>query len=126
MILPSLIPGNFFFDNINNKLYFKVYKINVLFEIEYHLIAPTESGNYTGGDLATEMQTEMNSVAQTATGAANLFTCAYVVKTDKITIACNNVIYAFRIPTQPELKTIEWTGSTFDRNKPNDINEVFI
>ena len=70
-------------DNINNKLYFKVYKINVLPEVEYHLIATIEPGNYTGGDLATEIQTELNSQTQTATGVANMFTCAYVVKTNK-------------------------------------------
>lgn len=114
----SIIP------NINNKLYFKVYKINEIPEHEYHLIATIDAGNYTGGDLAVEIQNEMNSVSQTATGQANLFTCSYSVKTNKITFICNNVIYAFRILTQPELKTIEWTGTSFDRNKPNDINEV--
>lgn len=111
-------------ENVNNKLYFKVYKINVLPEIEYNIIATIEPGNYTGGDLATEMQTEMNSQSQTATGVANIFTCAYVVKTNKITITCNNLQYAFRIVTQPELKTIDWAGPIFDRSRPNDINEV--
>lgn len=111
-------------NNINNKLYFKVYKLNPLPEEEYHLIASIEPGNYTGGDLATEIQAEMNSETQTATSFINLFTCSYVVKTNKITITCNSSIYAFRIITQPELKTIDWTGSSFDRNKPNDINEI--
>ena len=110
--------------NINDKLYFKVYKINVLPELEFPLIATLEAGVYTGGDLATEIQTEMNSQAETATTVANLFTCAYVVKTNKITITCNNNQFAFRIITQPELKTIDWTGTSFDRNKPNDVNEV--
>ena len=72
--------------NINDKLYFKVYKINVLPEVEYNLIAAIEAGNYTGGDLATEIQTEMNSQTQTDTSQANMFTCSYVVKTNKITI----------------------------------------
>ena len=53
-----------------------------------------------------------------------MFACSYAVKTNKISISCNSGIYAFRICTQPELKTIEWSGSSFDRNKPNDINEV--
>jgi len=66
----------------------------------------------------------MNSFTQTATTQANLFTCAYVAKTNKITITINNPAYAFRMITQLELKTIDWTGSTFDRNKPNDINEI--
>ena len=86
-------------------------------------IATIESGNYTGGDLAIEIQTELNSQTQTATSVNNMFICAYVVKTNKITITCNN-LYAFRIITQPELKTIDWSGSSFDRNKPNDFNEV--
>lgn len=66
----------------------------------------------------------MNSVAQTATGVANLFTCAYVVKTNTIGITINNNIYAARIMTQPELKTMEWTGTNFNRDRPADINEV--
>ena len=120
------IPHSFesILDNINNKLYFKVYKINVLPEVEYHIIATIEPGNYTGVDLAAEIQTEMNSFTQTATTQANMFTCAYVAKTNKITITCNSNLYAFRIITQIELKTTDWTGTAFDRNKPNDMNEV--
>lgn len=111
-------------ENINNKLYFKVYNINETPEIEYNLIATLESGNYIGTDLALEIQTEMNSQAQTATTFTNLFTCTYVIKTNKITVTCNSPIYAFRILTQMELKTIDWTGAAFNRDKPNDINEI--
>ena len=32
--------------------------------------------------------------------------------------------YAFRLVTQFELKTIDWNGPAFDRNKPGDINEI--
>ena len=96
--------------NINDKLYFKVYKINVLPEVEYNLVAAIEAGNYTGGDLAAEIQTELNSVIP-ITASPNLFTCSYVVKTNKITISINNPAFAFRIVTQPELKTIVgWNG----------------
>ena len=114
-------------DNINNKLYFKVYEVNEVPETEYHLIATIAPGNYTGGELAAEIQTEMNSVAQTATGVANLFSCTYIVKTNKIMITIKSdpiIVFAFRIITQPELKTMAWTGPAFDRNKPNDFNEV--
>ena len=110
--------------NINDKLYFKVYQTNVSPEVEYNLIATIEAGNYTGGDLATEIQTEMNSQAQTATSFINMFSCSYAVKTNKITISCNSNIYAFRICTQPELKTMAWAGPSFDKNKPNGINEI--
>ena len=48
-------------DNINNKLHFKIYKLTPLPEVEYHLIATIETGNYTGGELAVEMQTEISS-----------------------------------------------------------------
>ena len=110
--------------NINDKLYFKVYQINVSPEVEYNLIATVEAGNYTGGDLATEIQTEMNSQAQTATSFINIFSCSHVVKTNKITISCNSNIYAFRICTQHELKTMDWTGPSFNRDKSNDVNEI--
>ena len=69
----------------------------------------------------------MNSQAQTATTIADLFTCAYIAKTNKISISIKTdpiKVYAFRILTQPELKTTDWTGPSFDRNKPNDINEI--
>ena len=111
-------------DNINNKLYFKVYNINLTPNPEYHMIATIESGNYNGGDLALELQTEMNSQTQTATGVSNMFSCVYVVKNNKIIISMTDPYYAFRIITGPELKTIDWTGPSFDRNKPNDVNEV--
>ena len=111
-------------ENVNNKLYFKVYKINELPELEYNVIATVEPGNYTGGDLATEIQTETNSASQTATGVANSFTVAYDLMMNKIRIVFTNGSYAFRIITQPELKTIEWTGPSFNRNKPNDVNEI--
>ena len=54
-------------DNINNKLYVKVYKLNESPETEYHLIATLDPGNYIGTDLALEIQNEMNSQTQTAT-----------------------------------------------------------
>jgi hypothetical protein len=102
-------------ENINDKLY----------PLESHLIATIEPGNYIGPDLALEIQTEMNS--QTTAIAANLFTCAYIAKTNKISISIlndANKVYSFRIPTQIELKTMNWFGPSFDRNKPNDINEI--
>jgi hypothetical protein len=114
-------------DNINNKLYFKIYEVNEVPARESHLIATIEPGNYTGGDLAAEIQAKMNALAQTASGVANLFTCAFVVKTNKITISVAyslTPIIWFRIITQEELKTVAWNGTSFDRNKPNDINEI--
>ena len=114
---------NTIIENINDKLYFKVY-INTPPQ-EYHFEAKIEAGNYIGPDLALEIQTEMNS--QTTAIAANLFTCAYIAKTNKISISILNdttKVYSFRIPTQIELRTTQWFGPSFDRNKPNDINEI--
>ena len=110
--------------DLNNKLYFKVYKIVELPEPEYHLIATLDQANYIATDLVGEIQNEMNAVAQTATGVANLFAVAYDLLTNKIRINIANGSYAFRIITQPELKTIEWNGPSFNRNKPNDVNEI--
>ena len=92
-------------DNINNKLYFKLYWLNEVPPQEFNLIATIEPGSYIGPDLALEIQTEMNSQAQTATTMANLFTCAYIAKTNKISISIRSdpiKVHAFRIPTQPE------------------------
>ena len=114
-------------ENVNNKLYFKVYRTNVTPETEWHLIATIGSGSYIGPDLAAEIQAEMNAQTQTATTFPNLFTCAYIPNRNTISISIQNnptIVPAFRILTQPELKTVEWTGPPFDRNKPNDVNEI--
>ena len=111
-------------DNINNQLYFKIYKINEIPSPEYHLRARIEPGNYVATDLVTEIQYQMNSQAETALGIASFFTCTYSAKTNKIKIIISNNQYAFRILTPMELKTTDWTGVSFDRNKPAEINEV--
>ena len=111
-------------DNINNKLYFKVYNINLSPNPEWNVLATIEPGNYTPPDLAVEIQTKMNTLIQPLTGVSNMFACSYVVKTNKIIISMTDEFYAFRIITGPELKTTPWTGTTFDRNKPNDINDI--
>ena len=64
-------------DNINNKLYFKLYVTNEVPPLESHLIATIAPGNYIGPDLALEIQTEMNEQAKTASEIDNVFTCAY-------------------------------------------------
>ena len=113
---------------INDKLYFKLQETNAApAPTEFNLIATIAAGSYIGPDLATEIQDKMNAQAQTASLIANVFTCTYIPKTNKIQITVRGdhpYILAFRIVTQPELKTIAWTGPSFDRNKPNDINEI--
>ena len=114
-------------ENVNNKLYFKLYVTSQGTETEYHRIATISAGYYIATDLATEIQTRMNDIAQPITGVANMFTCAFQAKTNKIRIsiiADPTRTFSFRILTQPELKTIDWNGTAFDRNKPNDINEI--
>jgi hypothetical protein len=115
-------------ENINNKLYFKFYTTNAVPIQEIHLIAEIESGSYIGPDLATEIQIRMNNqVRQSNPNYNNVFTCAYIPKTNTISIAVQDIdphVFAFRILTQPELKTVDWNGPPFDRNKPNDINEI--
>ena len=107
---------------INDKLYFKVYRTATPADVEFNFIATITSGYYIGPELVTEIQTQMNNYS--APAKANLFTCTYIPKTNKMTIIINDGTYSFRIVTQPELKTIEWNGTAFDRNKPNDINEI--
>ena len=113
------IPHSFesILDNINNKLYFKVYNINLSPNPEWNVLATIEPGNYTPPDLAVEIQTKMNTLIQPLTGVSNMFACSYVVKTNKIIISMTDEFYAFRIITGPELKTTPWTGTTFDINQ---------
>jgi hypothetical protein len=111
---------------INNKLYFKLYETNVIPNVEYNLIATILPGNYLPPDLVQEIQEQMNAIAENVTNDPNLFECTYLPKTNKMQIEVKSdpKAYAFRIVTQHELKTIAWTGPAFDRNKPNDINEI--
>ena len=110
--------------DINDKLYFKLYVTATVPTQEYHFEVTIAPGSYIGPDLAAEMQKEMNEVSSGV--AANLFTCVYDPKTNKITITILNdtaKAYAFRIPTQRELKTMEWFNA-IDRNNPHDINDI--
>ena len=114
---------------INDKLYFKLYVSTQGSEVqtEYNIIATIEAGTYTPPDLVAEIQSRMNAFAETATAVASMFTCTYIVKTNKMQITIKTDAtrsFAFRIVTQPELKTTAWNGPAFDRNKPNDINEI--
>ena len=96
-------------ENINDKLYFKLYNRNAVPVEEWDIIAAIDPGNYIGPDLALEIQTEMNSQTHTASLIDNVFTCAHVAKTNKISISVKSdplYVLAFRILTQPELKTI--------------------
>ena len=112
--------------DINDKLYFKVYITATPLppQAEYHFEVTIAPGSYIGPDLASEIQTKMSDVSSTV--ATNLFACTYVPKTNKITITIINdpaKNYAFRIPTQRELPTMEWFNY-IDRNKPSDINDI--
>ena len=118
-------------EGVNDKLYFKLYvtQTDTQSTNEYHRIATISAGYYTAPDLATEIQTRMNDIAQPIVNVADMFTCAFQAKLNKIRISIkadplSTRTFSFRILTQPELKTIDWNGTAFDRNKPNDINEI--
>ena len=68
----------------------------------------------------------MNAIGGNATNDPNLFECTYLPKANKMQIEVKNdpKAYAFRLVTQFELKTIDWNGPAFHRNKPNDINKI--
>lgn len=112
-------------DDINDKLYFKLYQTGT--SNEWSIIAKISAGVYIGGDLAIELQTQMNSYTQTTTTTLNnVFKCEYVVKTNKMMISTLIDGYTFRIITQPELKTTLNNGFStyYDTNKPNDMNDI--
>ena len=82
-------------DGVNNKLYFKLYVTNTSqgTETEFHQIATIQAGNYPRPDLATEIQTKMDDIAQHLTFVADMFTCAYQAKIIKIQISVKNRPY---------------------------------
>jgi hypothetical protein len=112
--------------NINDKLYFKLYVTNAGTETEYHRIATIEARTYNPVELATEFQTKLNAIAQPITNIADTFTCSYQASKMKIQISIKTDprTFAFKILTPLELKTTDWNGTAFDRNKPNDINDI--
>ena len=117
-------------ENINDKLYFKVYNRTPVPYEEFDIIATIAPGNYIGPDLATEIEAKMNARTRVVLNIGfDIFTCAYIPRTNKIEIAIVNeppYDFAFRILTQFELNSPDlfWTGPDFSTTKPNDINEI--
>ena len=83
-------------------------------------IITLNNGNYTGTDLASEIQAKFTS----AFGSG--YNCFYLSKTNTLQIGTSNGTEKFKILTPSELKT--GLGGVFnlsyDKNKPNDCNEI--
>ena len=110
-------------EDFNNKLYLYISN-NTIVDNKYSFIVAVSNGNYTGADFAVELQSKL----RTATNALypSLFNVSFNVKNNNITIAITSSGFTFQILTPNDLKTAA-NGvfyATYDKSKPNDINEV--
>lgn len=109
---------------INNNLYLSWTDTSI--STNYYFIINITPGNYTGADLAVELQSDINTAVYN-TKYPNMFSCTYNSKRNTVQISINYTGLTFQILTPNDLQTNlnnTWLGASYDTTKPNDINEV--
>ena len=109
-------------EDFNNKLYVCVFNgaspgvpVGNTFS---HIITLT-SGNYTGTELAIEINSKF------ASDVGGGYTCVYVSKTNTLHIGTSNIQSKFKILTPTELKYgVSRFNLPYDKTKLNDCNEI--
>ena len=109
--------------SLNSRLYFFTFDKNNPASNRSYIVFLTD-GNYIGADLATEIQTKMNSA--TNGEQANLFTASYDIRRNTIKIQINVNFKAFYIlaPTDLKYKLGGLFAPTYDITNPLDCNEI--
>ena len=110
-------------EDFNNKLYVCVYdgaSPGAIPGNTYSHIITLSNGNYTGTDLAAEISTKFASVV------GGGYSCFYLSKSNTLQIGTTSPTLKFKVLTPNELKTgLNGAFSlSYDKNKPNDCNEV--
>jgi hypothetical protein len=84
------------------------------------------SASYVGATLASTLQTKMNEATNGFRANNDYFSVSYDFDTNKITITLNYVDFSFKIMTDYEMEynTVQWTGTSYDRNNLKSINQV--
>ena len=110
--------------NMNDKLY--LFLRDTTNGQTWSDIVSITAGNYTGVDLAIEIQQRMRTTTAVH-HATNLFSCAYSSKTNTVVISIiPGTSLTFKILTPEDLKTKlnNAFNVSYNVNKPNDCNEI--
>ena len=115
-------------ENQNDRLYFYLGYVTPDEDMSHSAwrVAIIDSGNYSGVDLALEMQTKIK-LALDLPSKPSLINCIYNSKKNNIIILVTEALYNFKILTPLDLLgklNDTWLGPVYDINKPNDINEL--
>ena len=116
-------------ENVNNKLYLFITPATSggdPNDTVFRIVSITP-GNYTPVDLSTEIQQQIRSSIVGTVYNSNIFSTMYNSKTNTIQISISLGLVYFKILTPLDLKSKlnnTWLGSSYDINKPDDINDV--
>ena len=105
---------------VNDKFYFHTSDATLTTQNNNYIIT-LESKNYNGAELATALQTGMNSAA---TQQSNTFTVSYNAQKQTISIESNYSSVTFRILTAKDIATKRnglWVGTNYDEKNLHDI-----
>ena len=105
---------------VNDKFYFHVSDATFTSQNNNYIVT-LESKNYNGAELASALQTGMNSAV---TAQSNTFTVTYNAQKQTISIQSNYTAVTFRILTESDIATKrngQWVGAIYDENNPHDI-----
>jgi hypothetical protein len=86
-----------------------------------------EKGNYSGTDLAIELQTKIRA-ATTNSSYPNMLSVSYNFKRNNIIISINYSDWKFKLLTPSDLSTNfqgSWLGTSYSQDNPQDTNEIF-
>ena len=108
---------------VNDKFYFHV-SDPTFPSVNDNYIVTLESKNYTGADLATELQTKMNNAIGQQ---SNTFTVTYNAAKHTISIQTSQSNVIFKILTTNDIATKMnglWTSPNYDASSPHDITSL--
>ena len=122
-------------DNVNDKLYFSYCPAALapLLVIDptntgvENIMVKIEAGNYSGSDLAVELQTKIRAYINNPI-FPNLLTVYYNAKRNTIIIDPGYPEWIFKLLTPADLinkVNDTWTGASYDTTKTNNMYEIF-
>ena len=115
-------------ENVNDKLYIYLSPKDVNEDNDgvIYKIIKIESGNYTGADLATELNLKINQQL-TITGKPNFFQVNFNAKKNTISLSTVYNEITFQILTFKDIKSQlnnTWIGDVYDSNNSQDMNDI--
>lgn len=115
--------------NVNDMLYWHLKDIQANFHYMYQ--TSLDSRNYSGTELATEIQLRMNNQLTASNITTFTFTATFSLSTQKITITPTTSTHTFSLLTKADIQAkmsqgLNWSGPAYDITNPMDINSEIL